>query len=66
MASYGVRIPYPQPSISVMKDLFGGLFVCYSLYMDYKIEPGIKETDLAEWLENAAKKWGIFDDKRFK
>jgi len=32
--------------------------------MDYKIESGIKETDLPEWLQSAAKKWGIFDDKR--
>jgi ADP-ribose pyrophosphatase YjhB (NUDIX family) len=39
-------------------------FVCYSLRMDYEIEPGVKEADLPEWLKTAAKKWGTFDDNR--
>ena len=32
--------------------------------MDYRIEPGIAEADLPKWLENAAKKWGTFNDRR--
>ncbi len=32
--------------------------------MDYKVEPGIKEADLPEWLKDAAKKWGTFNDRR--
>jgi heat shock protein HspQ len=31
----GVRIPHPQPSISIMEDFFGSLF-CYAILMSLK------------------------------